>query len=818
MIFRMIRTCTGNSASISALVVLLLWSCAAPIWQSVDLAKRQGDTAKIETLLAAHVQKNPGDAKAFFMLGEIRGELGRWQGMMSAFDACEKIDPAWRRDVNSKKELFWRKNFNDGVIARQLGDTDESLVNFAAITIIYPERAIGHRLFGEASLAFGDTAQALGAFEQALSLHFDDHISRRHMMALSFAQNYFEQALEQAEILLMALPHDPEALRFRAYSLDMLDRRHEATDAYTKLIAASEDPADVESFAAFKYRMGLYEDAIALSELAITRGGDREANWQAIVQARLMQQNYPELLAAASTLSAIAPNNLQAYELKQLAQITLGQVRQARLTKLDYLHALAQIRLKQRLFPELLATTDEILSIRENDLEALRLRAATFDSTREYRKAREAQLLYLDVLGKKQWEEHNFLEVIRTTAQTLAIDSTNFQAVQLKKSAYDSLGQPQDALQTEITYHAAVARTHLANRNFYGFLKKAMDILALDPKNLMALRYKAMAHDSLGQFQQAGLSEMQYLLTAAEQHLANGDYEAVIRETDKALDLDRNNREAVQLKIAAHRQLDQNDQAKQTEIAYQLTRIDHWLKDGNGTAAAEDGVAKYEFVLAATDTILTLDPQSVPALEHRKSAFAALGQSRKAVSTEIELLLILAQQRLGEKNYQELLKLSDEIIAIDASYLPALNLKKIALQHLGQDDAARKIEITSLLLIADSLSAQNDQAELLKVATTILALDRLNKNAVDLKHAAHLALGQKQLAEQTMIKYWLELAAHRMQQKKYAEVHELVDQVLSAQPSNLEALTLKRNAYLATARLDEALALKQQIELLQSKK
>lgn len=71
MIFRMIRTCTGNSASISALVVLLLWSCAAPIWQSVDLAKRQGDTAKIETLLAAHVQKILAMQKLFLCLGKF---------------------------------------------------------------------------------------------------------------------------------------------------------------------------------------------------------------------------------------------------------------------------------------------------------------------------------------------------------------------------------------------------------------------------------------------------------------------------------------------------------------------------------------------------------------------------------------------------------------------------------------------------------------------------------------------------------------------------------------------------------------------------
>ena len=137
---------------------------------------------------------------------------------------------------------------------------------------------------------------------------------------------------------------------------------------------------------------------------------------------------------------------------------------------------------------------------------------------------------------------------------------------------------------------------------------------------------------------------------------------------------------------------------------------------------------------------------------------------------------------------------------------------------IGQPEAARQVEIAALLLIADSLAAQKNHAELLKIASEILTLDRLNQTAVDLKHTAHLALGQAQLARQTMITYWLELAAFRMQQKNYEDVHALVDNVLSEQPAHLEALTLKRNAYLATARLDEALAIKKQIELLQNKK
>ena len=797
-------------------VLLFAFGCAAPVWHSVDLARRQGETAKIERLLIEHLQAHPNDAKAYFMLGDVRAELGKWQGMVDAFDACEKINASWRRDIDAKKERHWRKNFNDGVARQQAGNFDESLVNFAAVTIIYPERAIGHRLFGEASLAFGDTAQALKAFETALSLDFDDHLSRRNAMSIYFSTENYTQAIEQAEILLISFPNDNEALRFRAYSLDRLDRRIEATEAYTKLIAVSTDHEDVESFAAFKYRLGLYDDAIALSELAITRGGDREQNWQAIVQSRLMQQNYPELLGAASTLAAIAPDNLLALELKQLAQITLGQVRQARQTKLDYLHALARLRLKQKLYPELLDTTDEILSIRENDLEALRLRAATLDSTGNYRKARETQLVYLDVLAKKQWEERNFLEVIRTTSQTLALDSTNFQAVQIKQSAHDSLDQPHEALQTELTYHAAVARAHLHQRNFYGFLKKALDILEIDPDNLVALKYQQMAHDSLGQFHEAEQAKIRYLLAVAEQEMAKENFAQVIARTDEILDLNRVERRAIQLKKAAHEQLGQNVLAAKAEIDFQLARIEKIASDDGDAQPFSD--AQSRSVLAATDTILALDRGNITALEHRKNAWRALGQHQRAQVAEIDYLLAVAHDDLIKKDFQSLLATSDDILAIDNRHLRALDYKKTAMQRLGRADEARQLEIESLLIVADSLLAQKNYQQLLATADRVLALDRLNKQAVEYKQQAHRELGQQQLEQQAIVSYWLDLANLRMQQKNYRDAHILLDNILKIDPQHIEALTMKRNAYLSTARLDEAMALKKQIELLQGKK
>ncbi|MFQ5627529.1 MAG: tetratricopeptide repeat protein, partial [bacterium] len=728
-----------------------------------------------------------------------------------------ELNAAWRRDIEATKEYYWRKNFNAGFAKGRIQALAESSNHFKAATIIYPERAISHRLYGEASLALGDTTQALSSFEQTLSLDPEDHRSRRNTMSIYFSLGEYEQAIRLAEVLLQSFEDDVEALRIHAYSLDRIDNRQAATEAYTRLIDSSTDHEDVEYFAAFKYRTGLYEDAIVLSQLAVERGGNREENWQAIVQSRLMQQNYPELLSAASTLLIFAPDNLVALELKRFAQITLGQFRQAEQTKLDYLHAMARIRLKQRNYPELLETTDEILSIQANDLEALRLRAATFDSIGEYRNAREARLLYLDLLAKKYREEGHFLEAIRTTAQTLALDSTNYEAAQLKQQAHDSLGQKRLAIQTQITYLAAVARTHLRNRNFYAFMRKSMEILSIDGKNLMALRYRQMAHDSLGQFREAELAEIDYLLALSRQELANKNYEAVIVSTDKILDIDRLRREAVKLKVAAHESMGQIEQANRAKIAYQLVSIESTLEESNGTSP-HSNTSRYQKILAAVDTILAIEPYNIPALEHRKNAYEFLGQSADAQNAEIDYLLAISRKNIVENEFQELLETSEEILAIDSMHLYALGLKRDALSRLGRANEAKKAEVNYLLAIADSLAVQNNFKELIRKTEQILALDKLNKPAVDFKQSAHRALGQRQLENETIINYWFDLAALRMKQKKYHEVHALADSILNIDPLRIDALTLKRNAFLSTASLDEAMAIKKQIESLTAEK
>ena len=95
----------GYTGGILVLAALLA-GCTNSIWHRVDLARRQGDLQSAKAVITRHLQANPRDAEAFFLLGQVRADLQEWQGMIEAFTACEQLDPGWNDEIDSEKSKY----------------------------------------------------------------------------------------------------------------------------------------------------------------------------------------------------------------------------------------------------------------------------------------------------------------------------------------------------------------------------------------------------------------------------------------------------------------------------------------------------------------------------------------------------------------------------------------------------------------------------------------------------------------------------------------------------------------------------------------
>jgi tetratricopeptide (TPR) repeat protein len=305
-----------------------LFHCSAPLWQKVDLAQRQGNLETAALELENHLQQFPEDAGAYYELGEIRGQQERWEDMLAALTACDKLGRRWHTETANTREFYWAQNINRGIAAQNEADLVEAISCFQAAVLILPEKTPGHRLLGEALATAGQPAEAITAFEKALQLDAKDRRTRRFLMRLYFSSGNYRGALAAAQILEDHTNDDTEAIRFIACSYDRLDERTEAVAAYQRLTALSAYPADFEAFAAFQFRCGEYETAINLSREAIARGGNDIQNLRAIAQMQLMKKDFSGVLQTADEILARQADDVAALQLKQVSHAALGEQQQ----------------------------------------------------------------------------------------------------------------------------------------------------------------------------------------------------------------------------------------------------------------------------------------------------------------------------------------------------------------------------------------------------------------------------------------------------------------------------------------------------------
>lgn len=304
----------------------LLLGCATGIWQEVDLAKRQGNPDAAIKILQNYLRAHPNSARAYYQLGEIYAEQEWWGEMNAAFASCEQLDERWQRETDATRQYYFARYMNGGLAAIQQQNFPQAINQYEAALQILPESADGYRMLGRAYIEAGDTLNARKALQKILEIAPEDHIARQRLMMLHFLGGRDEQALTEARILQKELPYDESVLRIIAYSLDRLNEQDAAESAYRLLLNVSNNPDDSESFAAFQYRRGNYEEAIELSRQAIRQGGGSLSNLQAIAQVHLMRQNFPELIKTANEILAVAPDNLVALQLLQTAHAARGEV------------------------------------------------------------------------------------------------------------------------------------------------------------------------------------------------------------------------------------------------------------------------------------------------------------------------------------------------------------------------------------------------------------------------------------------------------------------------------------------------------------
>ena len=168
-----------------AFVLLLLagltltgFQCGSAESTSAKLYIQREDWPAAETALMKEVEKNPNNAEAWYLLGDVRRQKGDFKAMLDAFDASLKITKEWEPKITDSKKFVWGQTLNQGVSYYNKSTTapkdsamhlrQKAVDSYNLALLMNPDSAITYQNMAVAQLALGNTDEEIKYLKIAL--------------------------------------------------------------------------------------------------------------------------------------------------------------------------------------------------------------------------------------------------------------------------------------------------------------------------------------------------------------------------------------------------------------------------------------------------------------------------------------------------------------------------------------------------------------------------------------------------------------------------------------------------------------------------
>lgn len=192
-----------NLSTITFVLLLTLalstqgFQCGSPDFSGAKLRIQQKDYPGAIKLLKSEVSKNPANEEAWFLLGEIDGEVGDIEGMDKAFDETIKISNKHEKEIFGQRYNRWGGYINNGVAFLNRGVSsdsaqffDSAVVQLTKATQALRDTSLTFKYRGMAYLGLKDYDAAVSDFRTAWEKGKDIEAMRR------ISNIYFTKGME----------------------------------------------------------------------------------------------------------------------------------------------------------------------------------------------------------------------------------------------------------------------------------------------------------------------------------------------------------------------------------------------------------------------------------------------------------------------------------------------------------------------------------------------------------------------------------------------------------------------------------------------
>jgi tetratricopeptide (TPR) repeat protein len=232
------------------------FQCGSAEATSAKLYMQQKQWQKAEESLLKELGKNDKNEEAWFLLGQTRLEMKKYQGMNEAYTKSLSLGETHKAEITRNRLAIWAMSYNEGVAYYNKGrDTaayfDKSLESFATAINMEPDSSTTYYVAALAHYAKKDFAGATQKLETALQKKSDYADAARFLGQLQY-QEAMEKAAAKDEAGSQAALLKATASFESAYKVDPV-----SPDNITNLIEVYERTKQTDK------AMNLTRDAVA---------------------------------------------------------------------------------------------------------------------------------------------------------------------------------------------------------------------------------------------------------------------------------------------------------------------------------------------------------------------------------------------------------------------------------------------------------------------------------------------------------------------------------------------------------------------------
>jgi Flp pilus assembly protein TadD len=270
------------------------------------------DYASTQRMLQQHIQQNPNDPEAHYLMGSLYAMQQQFGPANTHFDESLKISSLYREHIHYLRERNYRLEYNRGLEAIQEARYTDAVGHLGLAADVYPDMADPHSATGYAYTMLPDIQKAKTAYTQCLQRDAASYECALNLADLNLQTNDFFNAIQTGIQAVRLNDVNWSARRVLLYAYLGSNQFDEAEMVFAAMRQQQSSQATLRDFSLELFNRGELKRARPYLRQFISNNPEDIDVIKAAVIAALDQNDFEEMITYNKQILGLRPDDRSA--------------------------------------------------------------------------------------------------------------------------------------------------------------------------------------------------------------------------------------------------------------------------------------------------------------------------------------------------------------------------------------------------------------------------------------------------------------------------------------------------------------------------